>query len=75
MSGLRGKIVYPGGQVEASSLDLEEVGRRLERGESLTLEEQKDLLSALKLEMDRTAYHDEYINGARVAHDSSKEQT
>ncbi len=64
MSGLRGKLVYPGGQVEATSLDLEEVEARLAEGESLTIEEQRDLLSALKLEMDRTAYADEYINGA-----------
>ncbi len=64
MTGLKGKLVYPGGQVEATSLDLEDVERRLSDGESLTIDEQKDLLSALKLEMDRTAYADEYIDGA-----------
>lgn len=66
MSGLRGKVVYPGGQVEASSLDLEDVEERLKRGESLTIDEQRDLLSALKLEMDRVKYADEYINGAKA---------
>ncbi len=65
MAGMKGKLVWPGGQVEASSLDLEEASARLADGESLSLEEQKDLISALRLEMDRTAYSDEYINGRR----------
>jgi hypothetical protein len=73
MSGLRGKIVWPGGQVEASSLDLEEVQSRLDAGESLTIEEQKDLVSALKLEMDRTKYADEYINGAQATPSESED--
>ncbi len=74
MPGMKGKLVWPGGQVEASSLDLEEASARLTDGESLTLDEQKDLISALRLEMDRTAYSDEYVNGRRSSPSESKAQ-
>lgn len=52
----RGPIVYPGGQTEGASLDLDEYEERLSTFDFLTIEEQRGLVSALRLEMDRSSY-------------------
>jgi len=77
----QGPVVYPRGQTEGDSLDLDDMQESLDRGTHLTLEEQRHLLSALRLEIDRTKYwvdtscdrtNDAPLCGDRCPHDDAR---